>query len=215
MADESKTAGTAAEPVNVDGLKICCMGAGYVGGPTMATIAFYCPEVKVTVVDLSEERIAAWNSDSLPIYEPGLDDLVKGCRGRNLFFTTAIEDSIREADIVFVSVNTPTKTHGIGAGRASNTKNCELCARTIAKVSTSPKIVVRTRYHALPWCQPGANKLLFFARWRSLLSPSALPTPCSACWMLPTQASSSRSCPTPSSWPRAPPSRTWPSPAAC
>lgn len=142
MADESKTAGTAAEPVNVDGLKICCMGAGYVGGPTMATIAFYCPEVKVTVVDLSEERIAAWNSDSLPIYEPGLDDLVKGCRGRNLFFTTAIEDSIREADIVFVSVNTPTKTHGIGAGRASNTKNCELCARTIAKVSTSPKIVV-------------------------------------------------------------------------
>lgn len=140
MADESKT--VSIEGVSVDGLKICCMGAGYVGGPTMATIAYYCPMIKVTVVDLSEERIAAWNSDELPIYEPGLDELVRGCIGRNLFFSTDIKPAIAEADIVFVSVNTPTKTHGIGAGRASNTKNCELCARTIAEVATSPKIVV-------------------------------------------------------------------------
>lgn len=138
MADESKDAAP-----SVDGLKICCMGAGYVGGPTMATIAHYCPTVKVTVVDISAAQIAAWNSDTLPIYEPGLDELVRGCRGRNLFFSTEVEAAIIEADIIFVSVNTPTKTHGIGAGRASNTKNCELCARTIAKVATSPKIVVR------------------------------------------------------------------------
>lgn len=140
--EESKSTAAGFELVDVTGLKICCMGAGYVGGPTMATIAARCPSVKVTVVDLSEERIAQWNSDDLPIYEPGLFELVKSCRGRNLFFSTAIEDNIREADIIFVAVNTPTKTHGIGAGRASNIKNCELCARTIAKVSSGNKIVV-------------------------------------------------------------------------
>jgi len=118
------------------------MGAGYVGGPTMAIIALKCPRVKVTVVDLSAPQIAAWNSDSLPIYEPGLDEVVKQARGRNLFFSTAIDESIQEADIIFVSVNTPTKTSGIGAGRAANIKNCELCARKIAEVSTSDKIVV-------------------------------------------------------------------------
>jgi len=118
------------------------MGAGYVGGPTMAVIAYKCPNIKVTVVDLSEKQIAAWNSDNLPIYEPGLDDVVKSVRGKNLFFSTNIDETIAEADIIFVSVNTPTKTSGIGAGRAANIKNCELCARKIAEVAKSDKIVV-------------------------------------------------------------------------
>lgn len=123
-------------------LRICCMGAGYVGGPTMAVIASKAPRVKVTVVDLSVKQIAAWNSDDLPIYEPGLFEIVKEVRGRNLFFSTDIDTAIREADIIFVSVNTPTKVTGIGAGRAANIKNCELCARKIAEVATSDKIVV-------------------------------------------------------------------------
>lgn len=118
------------------------MGAGYVGGPTMVVVAAKCPHIKVTVVDLSEKQIAAWNSDNLPIYEPGLAELVKSVRGKNLFFSTAIDATIVDADIVFVSVNTPTKLTGIGAGRAANIKNCELCARKIAEVATSDKIVV-------------------------------------------------------------------------
>lgn len=123
-------------------LKICCMGAGYVGGPTMAVIAIKCPRIKVTVVDLSQAQIDAWNSDKLPIYEPGLDDVVKAVRGKNLFFSTNIDDAILESDMIFVSVNTPTKLTGIGAGRAANIKNCELCARKIADVATTNKIVV-------------------------------------------------------------------------
>jgi len=118
------------------------MGAGYVGGPTMAMIAHKCHDVVVTVVDISQKQIDAWNSDVLPIYEPGLDEIVKGRRGKNLFFSTNVEEEIEKGDIIFVSVNTPTKTTGIGAGRAANIKNCESCARTIAKVANSPKIVV-------------------------------------------------------------------------
>lgn len=118
------------------------MGAGYVGGPTMTVIAAKSPRIKVTVVDLNEKIINAWNSQSIPIYEPGLDELVFSVRGKNLFFSTNIDDSIKEADIIFVSVNTPTKTSGVGAGRAANIKNCELCARKIAEVATSDKIVV-------------------------------------------------------------------------
>lgn len=118
------------------------MGAGYVGGPTMAVIAIKCPRIKVTVVDLSQAQIDAWNSDKLPIYEPGLDDVVKAVRGKNLFFSTNIDAAISESDIIFVSVNTPTKLTGIGAGRAANIKNCELCARKIAEVATTNKIVV-------------------------------------------------------------------------
>jgi UDPglucose 6-dehydrogenase len=118
------------------------MGAGYVGGPTMAVIALKSPRVKVTVVDLSEKQIAAWNSNQLPIYEPGLQEIVEQVRGKNLFFSTDIDVTIREADIIFVSVNTPTKITGIGAGRAANIKNCELCARKIAEVATTDKIVV-------------------------------------------------------------------------
>ena len=125
-------------------VKICCMGAGYVGGPTMAVIAKMCPRIKVTVVDLSQKIIDAWNTgNKLPIYEPGLEEVVAvGLKRGNLVFSTKINESIAEADIVFISVNTPTKTAGIGAGRAANVKNCELCARTIAEVSTSDKIVV-------------------------------------------------------------------------
>jgi len=125
-----------------DELKICCMGAGYVGGPTMAVIAKQCPKIRVCVVDLNPKIIAGWNSDSLPIYEPGLLEVVKECRGRNLFFSTDIDKEIEAADIVFISVNTPTKTTGIGAGRAANIKNCELCARKIAEVASTSKIVV-------------------------------------------------------------------------
>lgn len=123
-------------------VKICCMGAGYVGGPTMAVIAHNCPRVRVCVVDINQKQIDAWNTADLPIYEPGLLEVVEGCRGKNLFFSTDVSAEIEKADIIFISVNTPTKTQGIGAGRAANIKNCELCARTIAEVSTSNKIVV-------------------------------------------------------------------------
>src|SRR5210317_1359170 len=99
-------------------------------------------QIRVCVVDLSQKQIDAWNSSSLPIYEPGLPEVVSECRGRNLFFSTDIDGEIKRADIVFISVNTPTKTMGIGAGRAANIKNCELCARKIAEVSDSGKIVV-------------------------------------------------------------------------
>jgi len=123
-------------------LKICCLGAGYVGGPTMAVIAQNCPNIKVTVLDLSQKQIDAWNSDKLPIYEPGLEELVVSTRNKNLFFSTDVDRVIEDADVIFISVNTPTKTHGIGAGRAANIKNCELAARNIAKVCTAGKIVV-------------------------------------------------------------------------
>jgi UDPglucose 6-dehydrogenase len=123
-------------------MKICCIGAGYVGGPTMAVIALKAPDIQVTVVDMNTTRIAAWNSDTLPIYEPGLDAVVKEARGRNLFFTTDVKGAIAAADIIFVSVNTPTKTYGVGAGRAADLRYIESVARTIAEVSTTPKIIV-------------------------------------------------------------------------
>ncbi len=122
--------------------KILCIGAGYVGGPTMAMIAKNNLNVQVTVVDINEERIDAWNSETLPIYEPGLDEVVKEARGRNLFFSTDVEQGIADADIIFVSVNTPTKTFGQGAGYAADLQYWEKCARQILKVSTSDKIVV-------------------------------------------------------------------------
>ncbi|NBL64805.1 nucleotide sugar dehydrogenase [Flavobacterium sp. NST-5] len=125
--------------------KICCIGAGYVGGPTMAVIAQKCPEIQVTVVDLNEARIAAWNHpdvNQIPIYEPGLAEVVAEARGRNLFFSTEVEKAIAEAEMIFISVNTPTKTYGSGKGMAADLKYIELCARQIAKVSTSDKIVV-------------------------------------------------------------------------
>jgi UDPglucose 6-dehydrogenase len=125
--------------------KICCIGAGYVGGPTMAVIAQKCPHIQVTVVDLNEERIAAWNDKdtaNIPIYEPGLDKIVAEARGRNLFFSTDVEKAIDEAQIIFISVNTPTKTYGKGKGMAADLKYIELCARQIARVAKDNKIVV-------------------------------------------------------------------------
>lgn len=124
---------------------ICCIGAGYVGGPTMAIIAQQCPHIKVTVVDLNEKRIADWNGDdldNLPVFEPGLDVIVKEARGRNLFFSTEVDKAIDEAEMIFISVNTPTKTYGKGKGMAADLKYIELCARQIARVSKENKIVV-------------------------------------------------------------------------
>ena len=121
--------------------KICCIGAGYVGGPTCSVIAHMCPEIRVTVVDVNEARINAWNSPTLPIYEPGLKEVVESCRGKNLFFSTNIDDAIREADLVFISVNTPTKTYGMGKGRAADLKYIEACARRIVQNSNGYKIV--------------------------------------------------------------------------
>ena len=124
---------------------ICCIGAGYVGGPTMTVIAHKCPEIKVTVVDINPERIARWNDsdlEQLPVYEPGLAELVEKTRGKNLFFSTDVEGAIEEADMIFISVNTPTKTYGKGKGQAADLKYIELSARTIAKASKTDKIVV-------------------------------------------------------------------------
>lgn len=121
---------------------IACIGAGYIGGPTMAVIAQQNPDRKVIVADISKERIDAWNSDQLPIYEPGLEEVVRSCRGKNLFFTTDIAHAIRECDIIFVGVNTPTKTFGKGAGYASNLQYWEAAARTIAETANGDKIVI-------------------------------------------------------------------------
>ena len=124
---------------------ICCIGAGYVGGPTMAVIAQQCPEIEVNVVDINEQRIADWNDenlDNLPIYEPGLKEVVAEARGRNLFFSTEIEKNIDKAEMIFISVNTPTKTYGKGKGMAADLKYVELCARQIAEVAKDDKIVV-------------------------------------------------------------------------
>tara|TARA_B100000989_G_scaffold59069_1_gene40236 strand:+ start:6641 stop:8077 length:1437 start_codon:yes stop_codon:yes gene_type:complete len=124
---------------------ICCIGAGYVGGPTMSVIANNCPQIKVTVVDKNEERINLWNSEdlkNLPIFEPGLDQIIKNCRGRNLIFSTKIRENIALADMVFISVNTPTKKRGIGAGQASDLKWVEACAREVANFAKGHTIVV-------------------------------------------------------------------------
>jgi UDPglucose 6-dehydrogenase len=121
---------------------ILCIGAGYVGGPTMAVIAKHCPQHRVVVVDINEAKIAAWQSDHLPIYEPGLKDTVTEVRGKNLFFSTEVERNIAEADVIFVSVNTPSKTFGRGAGKAADLQYWEKTARQILESSTSPKIVV-------------------------------------------------------------------------
>jgi UDPglucose 6-dehydrogenase len=121
---------------------ILCIGAGYVGGPTMAMIAHQCPEYTITVVDINAQRIQDWNSDTLPIYEPGLEELIRNTRGKNLFFSTDIADGIRENDIIFVSVNTPTKSFGEGAGMAADLQFWEATARQILQYSSSPKIVI-------------------------------------------------------------------------
>ena len=124
---------------------ICCIGAGYVGGPTMAVIALKCPDINVTVVDVNKERIKAWNNkdlNQLPVYEPGLDSVIKQARGRNLFFSTDIDKAIDESEMIFIAVNTPTKTYGEGKGKAADLKYVELCARKIAQVAKNDKIVI-------------------------------------------------------------------------
>ncbi|KIO51352.1 UDP-glucose 6-dehydrogenase [Flavobacterium hibernum] len=124
---------------------ICCLGAGYVGGPTMSVIALKCPEIRVNVVDLNESRILAWNEenlDKLPVYEPGLAEVVKEARGRNLFFSTDVDSAIEAADMIFIAVNTPTKNYGEGKGMAADLKFVELCARQIARIAKNDKIIV-------------------------------------------------------------------------
>ena len=124
---------------------ICCIGAGYVGGPTMSVIANKCPQLIVNVVDINSERIKAWNStdlERLPIFEPGLSEIIAKCRDKNLFFSTEIEKNIRSADIIFISVNTPTKIKGIGAGKASDLKWVEASSRQVAKFAIGHTIVV-------------------------------------------------------------------------
>ena len=172
---------------------ILCIGAGYVGGPTMAVIAKHCPQHRVVVVDINAERIAAWQSDRLPIYEPGLDEVVRVARGRNLFFSTDVNRHIAEADIIFVSVNTPTKTFGQGAGKAADLQYWEKSARQILENSTSSKIVVEKS--TLPVRTAEAMEHILNA---------AAPRACIS--------TSSR---TRSSWPKAPPSRIWSTPTGC
>src|SRR6056300_226165 len=123
---------------------ICCIGAGYVGGPTMAVIALKCPHINVTVIDTNPDKIKAWNGplDTLPVYEPGLAEVVKEARGRNLFFSEDIPGNIEKAEMIFMAVNTPTKTEGEGAGMAADLRYVEACARDIAKHSKSDKIVI-------------------------------------------------------------------------
>ena len=130
------------------GLKIkniCCIGAGYVGGPTMSVIADRCPNITINVVDLNVERVKNWNNsdlNKLPIYEPGLGKIVGRCRNKNLFFSNFIKEKIQEADMIFISVNTPTKKKGLGAGKASDLKWVEACARQVAKFAKGHTIVV-------------------------------------------------------------------------
>ena len=123
---------------------ICCIGAGYVGGPTMAVVALKCPEIKVTVVDINADRIKAWNGsfDQLPVYEPGLTEVVEKARGKNLFFSTDIDKAIDEAQMIFMAVNTPTKTQGEGAGMAADLTYVEACALQIAESAKTDKIIV-------------------------------------------------------------------------
>ncbi len=130
-------------PKNVS--KICCIGAGYVGGPTMAVIADNCPDLKVTIVDVNKERIDAWNSKNLknlPVFEPGLENIIERTRGKNLFFSSNVHYEIQIADIIFLCVNTPTKSNGLGAGKASDLKWIEICAREISTYAKGNTIVV-------------------------------------------------------------------------
>ena len=124
--------------------KICCIGAGFVGGPTMAVIALKCPEIKVMVVDKNKEKINAWNGalDKLPVYEPGLSEIISKVRNVNLFFSIEIDSAIEESDMIFMAVNTPTKSSGEGKGYAADLKHVEESAKQIANASKSDKIVI-------------------------------------------------------------------------
>ena len=123
---------------------ICCIGAGYVGGPTMAVIALKCPNLKITVVDSNQDKINSWNGNlnDLPVYEPGLSKIIKKVRNRNLFFSNNIKKAIQKSEMIFMAVNTPTKTKGKGAGMAADLKYIESCSKDIANYSDSDKIVI-------------------------------------------------------------------------
>ena len=123
---------------------ICCIGAGFVGGPTMAVIALKCPDIKITVVDINKKKIDSWNGDldQLPVYEPGLSEIISKVRGVNLFFSTEVDKEIESAEMIFMAVNTPTKKEGEGKGYAADLKFIEKCAKQIAKVSKSDKIII-------------------------------------------------------------------------
>ena len=124
---------------------ICCIGAGYVGGPSMAVIALKCPNIQVNVVDVNQTRIDRWNEkdlNKLPIYEPGLDNIISKCRGENLHFSCEVEKNISKADMIYISVNTPTKTEGLGAGQAIDLKWVEASARKISEFANGQTIVV-------------------------------------------------------------------------
>ncbi|MEE6462226.1 hypothetical protein FKM82_001526 [Ascaphus truei] len=155
--------------------KICCIGAGYVGGPTCSVIAQMCPDIRVTVVDVNEARINAWNSDTLPIYEPGLKEVVESCRGKNLFYSTDIDLAIQEADLVFISVNTPTKTFGMGKGRAADLKYIEACSRRIVQNSNGYKIV--TEKSTVPVRAAESIRRIFDANTKPNLNLQVLSNP--------------------------------------
>ena len=141
---------------------ICCIGAGYVGGPTMAVIALKSPKIKVTVVDVNKDRIDLWNNKDLkrlPIYEPGLKEIISKVRDKNLFFSTQVDKAIDEAQMIFIAVNTPTKNYGEGKGMAADLKYVELCARKIAEVSKTNKIIVEKS--TLPVKTAEAIKIIF------------------------------------------------------
>ena len=147
---------------------ICCIGAGYVGGPTMTVIADKCPDLQIEVVDLNEDRIKDWNNNDLtklPIYEPGLADIIKRCRGKNLHFSNSIKEKIEVADMVFISVNTPTKKKGVGAGKASDLKWVEACARQVAEFAKGHTIVVEKS--TLPVRTAEVIKSILFASYNS------------------------------------------------
>ena len=131
--------------MNITIKNICCIGAGYVGGPTMSVIADKCPHILVNVVDVNKKKIELWNSsdlDKLPVYEPGLREIIQRRRDVNLYFSSKVEEKITEADMIFISVNTPTKTKGVGAGKASDLKWVEKCARQVGEFSNGHTIVV-------------------------------------------------------------------------
>ena len=131
--------------MNMSLTNICCIGAGYVGGPTMAVLADKCPDLQINVVDLNSKKIDSWNNknlEKLPIYEPGLAEIIKRCRGNNLHFSTDLKRNIANADMIFISVNTPTKTKGVGAGKASDLKWIDACARQISRYGKGKTILI-------------------------------------------------------------------------
>ncbi|RTG89415.1 UDPglucose 6-dehydrogenase, partial [Schistosoma bovis] len=156
--------------------KVCCLGAGYVGGSTLSIIAHYCPEIQVTVVDTCDEQIKMWNSDTLPIYEPGLDEIVKLHRGKNLHFSSDIDKAIDEAEMIFISVNTPTKNWGLGKGRATDLTNLEAAARRIAKVSRQPKVIVEKSTVPVKAAETTSTILQFEAKSRRNISSLTITT---------------------------------------